>query len=132
MDYVGICYFTEVGRCLCAHAAGGGGNSGVADQKPGLSAGILRLLPAIAPVTGADPSTTSPPGAGGSRTMSFTAALRGSEDPIFAFSAVSGAGAGWGAGGASGGAPSPEVNAGLSVILAAGAVAFLRRRRARA
>lgn len=132
MDYVGICYFTEVGRCLCAHAAGGGGNSLAADQNTGLSAGVLRLLPAVAPATGANPSSASPPGAGGSRTASSAPLLRGSGEPVFAFSSLSGTGEGWGAGGATGGAPSPEVNAGLSLILAAGAVAFLRRRRAKA
>ncbi len=44
-------------------------------------------------------------------------------------SSAGGGGGGGGGGGASGGAPTPEINAGLGLILAGATFAFLRRRR---
>ncbi len=131
MNYVGTCFFNEVGLCLCSPVTAGSGNPSSSlsvDQAVGADP---RLFLSGSPLAVTRTSAAPTPGgfqdgAAANRTPSrpFGAAL-------FEVSSGGGGGASLGGGGF-GGAPSPEVNAGLALLLVGATVAILRRRRDRA
>lgn len=180
MNYVGICFFNEVGRCLCGPVASGGSNTLAGTQTNVTSVSDLRLslpggsMSVSAPLSMAAPGggsvktviqTASRPNSGDSVldrsgasqrlgspggstsapvTISASATAGGQDETssqtatslsfgasIFDRGAATGASQGWSGGAASGGAPTPEVNAGLGLLLVGITVVYLRRRRVR-
>lgn len=106
MKYVSIACFAVITIHLCNPASAGTGNALSGGWNSALTTQVQRAAPA--------PAAPSPAVSIG----------------VFASSAISFS-SGGGSSGNTGGAPSPEVNAALSLILVGGTVAFLRRRRAR-
>jgi len=114
MKYVSIACFAVVAVNLCAPARAGSGNALAGGWDGTLTTGKQNVVPAPAPTSTSTTVSTSLFSAGNFAGSSFS----------FGFG-------GGGSGGNTGGAPSPEVNAVLSLILVGGTVAFLRRRRIR-
>ncbi len=125
MNYVGICFFDEVGRCLCNLMVAGSGNASANQQtgiaftpdprliQSGLAPGLTRSAPAS--TSSSAPNTfasNGKPGSGFVETL-FDLGATGGPSPHY------------------GGAPTPEVNAGLGLLLAGLTVAVLRRKRGR-
>lgn len=114
MKYVSIVCLAGAAVGLCSPASAGNGNALAGGWNGQLTSGIKSAAPGPAPVTApANVSTTVSSGG------------------IFSGPAFSFGSGGGGSGGNTGSAPSPEVNATLSLILVGGTVAILRRRRAR-
>ena len=130
MNYVGICFFTEIGRCLCGPVAGGSGNVVTNDQAGRPSVSDLHVSLAVVSTSGV--STSSVSASGGGQGRHSTSAPGGhSGDTLFGFGSMSEAEPSWGGGISSGGAPTPEVNAGLGLLLVGVTCVVLRRRRSR-
>jgi len=131
MNYVGTCFFNEVGLCLCSPVTAGSGHPSSSQSVSQTVGADPRLFSSGSPLAVTRTSAAPAPGgfqdgAAVNRTPSrpFGAAL---------FEASSGGGGGSSfSGGGFGGAPSPEVNAGLALLLVGATVALLRRRRDRA
>ncbi len=114
MKYVSMACFAVIAVNLCSPAWAGRGNALAGGWDSTLTNGKQNAAPAAAPTTTRTTASTSLFSAG-----------------IFAGSSFSLSSLGGGSGGNTGGAPSPEVNAALSLILVGGTVAFLRRRQFR-
>jgi hypothetical protein len=129
MNYVGICFFTEIGRCLCGPVAGGSGNAVTNDQAGRPSVGDLHVSLAAVSTIGVRTSEASAAGGGQGKSSAFAGSGGHSGDSLLGFGSVSAAEPSWGGG--SGGAPTPELNAGLGLLLVGFTVVVLRRRRSR-
>lgn len=125
MNYVGTCFFDEVGRCLCSLMVAGSGSASANQQtgvaftpdprlfQSGLTPGLTRSAPAS--TSGSAPNivaSNGKPGGGFVETL-FDLGATGGPSPHY------------------GGAPMPEVNAGIGLLLAGLTVAVLRRKRGR-
>ena len=131
MNYVGICFFNDVGRCLCGPVAAGGGSTLAANQSSSATVNDVRLSVPGGSMVAASTPLASASGGGAGRTAAYTMAGRRSGDSVSDFRSGTAASPSWSGGSGSGGAPAPEVNAGLGLLLAGITVAYLRRRRDR-
>lgn len=115
MNCVGTIYAAAAALCLCSPTLAGSGNALAGGWSGELSGAGLRV-------------GTPVPTVNGSGTPARQAAAPSSYSSGGSFLEF---GSGGGSGQTSGGAPSPEVNAGLGLLLVGGTVVFLRRKRGR-
>ena len=115
MNCVGTIYAAAAALCLCSPALAGNGNALAGGWNGELSGAGLHV--------GAPVPTGN--GSGAPARQAAAPSSYSSGGSFFEFGSEGGSGQ------TSGGAPSPEVNAGLGLLLAGGTVAFLRRKRGR-
>lgn len=127
MNYVGTCFFDDVGRCLCSLTVAGSGSASANQQsgitftpdprllQSGPAPTLTRSAPASASASGGAPSAFASKGAPGGHFAEtlFDMGARGGSSSQY------------------GGAPTPEVNAGIGLLLAGLTVAVLKRKRGR-
>ena len=128
MNYVGMCFYTDIGRCLCGSALSSGSTPSTAHQSNPTSLIDLSLITPVASQSVATAPTASTVAGRQGNNAIYSSPSRSFGSSIFDFSSSSGTSQSY-SGGGSGGAPTPEVNASLALLLAGGILVFLRRRR---
>ena len=82
MSYVGICFFNEVGRCLCGPVASGGGNLLAGNQTNVMSVGDLRVSLPGGSMNLTAPLSMSAPGGGSGKSVTQIASRPSSGDSV--------------------------------------------------